>query len=236
MALLCRIHPEHLSSCDSEALLPGMCQRPQWLLGGTTVASESSDHMVSLKCLVNVKQRQAKALKLTRIHPRLDCRAASAVWESSRSTCITVLRQSARQQSRFQPGSNHDGFTKSCCEATSERAIDKPGVIHFANVARVKACHLMGAWIVQCGSGPCKGSFCGCEHLRQAKLAQLLRRPTPCRRHGGPRSLWLVVWPWAVVLLFSFSLTPSLLLFLLLMLKKWISVHDDDVLVLVDVF
>jgi hypothetical protein len=38
------------------------------------------------------------------------------------------------------------------------------------------------------------------------------------------------------VVLILIDTVAVLLLFLLLMLKKWISIHDDDVLVLVDVF
>ena len=88
------------------------------------------------------------------------------------------------------------------------------------NVAREKAYHLTGAWIVQCGSGPRKRSFCGCN------------KPNRCNFHGGQ----LCTGGTGVHTVcgsssgrgpsefqnFPFLLTPSLLLFLLLLLK-WIS-------------
>jgi hypothetical protein len=67
-----------------------------------------------------------------------------------------------------------------------ERTIDKPGVIHFTiyfakhtcgrNFAREKAHHLMGAWMVQCGSGPCKGIFV---------VANTCDKPNRCNFYGG---------------------------------------------------
>jgi hypothetical protein len=66
-------NPEHLSSCESEALRGNMSKAAMTFCGDNQQLRRSH-HTVSLKCLANVKQwgpneRRLKALKLTRVHP-----------------------------------------------------------------------------------------------------------------------------------------------------------------------